>query len=255
MIFNRLQTLYTAPTCGLEFYIICDYTILMLFITGNQIRAARALMNWSQSDLGEKAGLWGPTIANIESGKTAPNKATLEKISNVFTDHGVEFLDGEGVKKKTDAVLTLSGESDFGRFYDLVYDAAKTACGQIFISNIDERAFDKLVTSEFGRFHHHRMEQIRRKIDFRTLVKEGDDYLPAEGYSKYKWLDADKFADTPFYVFGDYLGIIIMLDKPMIVLIKNKKAADLYREKFLIQWDSAKKPILPKRPKGKKKTT
>ena len=42
----------------------------MPHITGNQMRAARALMNWSQSDLADKAGLWHPTIANIETGKT-----------------------------------------------------------------------------------------------------------------------------------------------------------------------------------------
>lgn len=226
----------------------------MLLITGNQIRAARALMNWSQSDLAEKSGLWGPTIANIENGKTTPNKDTLEKITNVFIDKGIEFLDGEGVKKKTDTVLMLSGNKDFERFYDLVYDAAKTTGGQIFISNVDERIFDEFVQPEFDKFHMHRMEQIRRNIDFRTLVKEGDDYLPAKGYSKYKWLAADKFANTPFYVFADYLAIIIMIDEPMIILIKNQKVADLYREKFLIQWESAKKPILPERPKGKKKT-
>jgi transcriptional regulator with XRE-family HTH domain len=226
----------------------------MPHITGNQMRAARALMNWSQSDLADKAGLWHPTIANIETGKTTPSKATLDKISGVFINHGLEFLDGEGVKKKTETVLTLSGESDFERFYDLVYDAAKTTGGQIFISNVDERIFDEFVQPEFDKFHMHRMEQIRRNIDFRTLVKEGDDYLPAKGYSKYKWLAADKFANTPFYVFADYLAIIIMIDEPMIILIKNQKVADLYREKFLIQWESAKKPILPERPKGKKKT-
>lgn len=211
-------------------------------------------MNWSQSDLAEKAGLWGPTIANIETGKTTPNKATLEKITNVFINRGIEFLDGEGVKKKMDTVLTLAGEKDFERFYDLVYDAANTTSGQIFIGNVNERIFDGFVKPEFDKFHMHRMEQIRRKIDFRTLVKEGDGYFPAIGYSKYKWLDADKFANTPFYVFGDYLGIILMIDEPMIILIKNRKVADLYREKFLIQWDSAKKPILPERPKKKKKT-
>ncbi len=148
----------------------------------------------------------------------------------------------------------LSGNKDFERFYDLVYDAAKTTGGQIFISNVDERIFDEFVQPEFDKFHMHRMEQIRRNIDFRTLVKEGDDYLPAKGYSKYKWLAADKFANTPFYVFADYLAIIIMIDEPMIILIKNQKVADLYREKFLIQWESAKKPILPERPKRKKKT-
>ncbi len=45
-------------------------------------------MNWSQSDLAEKSGLWGPTIANIENGKTTPNKDTLEKITNdKFSGH------------------------------------------------------------------------------------------------------------------------------------------------------------------------
>ena len=48
--------------------------------TIEQIRAARALLDWSQSDLADKAGLSQTGIARIENGTNQPNSSTLEKI-------------------------------------------------------------------------------------------------------------------------------------------------------------------------------
>ena len=48
--------------------------------TIEQIRAARALLGWSQSDLADRADLSQTGIARIENGTNKPNSKTLEKI-------------------------------------------------------------------------------------------------------------------------------------------------------------------------------
>ena len=221
-----------------------------MLITSDQIRAARALKNWSQTDLASRTGLAVPTIANIELGKQSPGRNTIEKIMDAFSIDGIEFTQN-GVMKRTDSVISLSGKKDFERFYDLIYQVANTVGGPIFASNVDERMFDTLIDAEFDKFHMHRMEQLRKKIDFRVLIKEGDTYLPADKYATYKWIEAKQFANAPFYVFGDYLAILLIIEEPTILLMKNDTAAALYRSKFLVQWKGAQDPVVPKRNKKK----
>lgn len=221
-----------------------------MLITADQIRAARALKNWSQTDLAERTGLAVPTIANIELGKQMPGKNTIEKIIDAFSIGGIDFLENEGVRKNTESVFTLAGKADFEKFYDLVYEVAKTQGGSIYVSNVDEKFFDSSVSHEFGTFHMKRMAEIKKNIDFKILVKEGDTYFPAENYATYKWLDENQYANIPFYVFGNYLGIIFFIDEPTVILLKSESVANMYRKKFLIQWKSSKAPEFKK--KGRK---
>ncbi len=213
-----------------------------MLITADQIRAARGLINWSQTDLAHRTGLAVPTIANIELGKQIPGKGTIEKIIDAFALGGIVFLENEGVQKQKESVQTFSGKKDFEKFFDLVYSVASTIGGSIYVSNVDEKLFDEGIENSFDEFHIGRMTEIRKNIDFRVLLKEGDTYFPASSYATYKWLDEKQFANVPFYVFGNYLGIIFFIEEPTVILIKNQNVADLYRKKFLIQWKGAKTP-------------
>ena len=63
-------------------------------ITGAQIRAARALLNWSSADLAKKAGTARQTIVRIEQIDGLPNSKvqTLVDIQKVFESAGIEFI-------------------------------------------------------------------------------------------------------------------------------------------------------------------
>lgn len=59
-----------------------------------QIRAARALLGWSQEDLAQASGVSVPTIKRIEPGH-GPLKATDDvqaKIERAFVGAGIEFI-------------------------------------------------------------------------------------------------------------------------------------------------------------------
>jgi transcriptional regulator with XRE-family HTH domain len=66
-------------------------------ITPAQLRAARALLDWSRAKCGEIVGISCETVKNIEQGKFVPTAATVEKIVNNFSSFGVEFLIQHGV--------------------------------------------------------------------------------------------------------------------------------------------------------------
>jgi transcriptional regulator with XRE-family HTH domain len=69
-----------------------------------QIKAARALVNWSQDQLAAEAGISVPTVKRLEAldGLLAGRGDTNEKIVQSLMDAGIEFIDenggGQGVR-------------------------------------------------------------------------------------------------------------------------------------------------------------
>ena len=63
-------------------------------MTPPQIRAARALLNWTVQELAERVGVDRNTIAQIEAGKYVSDAETLAVIRRVLEAAGVEFTNG-----------------------------------------------------------------------------------------------------------------------------------------------------------------
>ncbi len=61
-------------------------------VNAAQVRAARALLNWSQDDLANRANVSARTLNYLEKGMRHPQKQTLRDIERAFTEAGIEFL-------------------------------------------------------------------------------------------------------------------------------------------------------------------
>lgn len=64
-------------------------------LQASQIRAARALLNWSQGELVEKSGLSLTTIRRMEDDKIGPERSSagnVAAITKIIEDAGVTFL-------------------------------------------------------------------------------------------------------------------------------------------------------------------
>jgi len=76
-------------------------------ISPAQIRAARALIGWKQTELASAAGLSEMSVKNIERGSTDPRVSTLEAIRTALEAAGVEFINDE----RGDGVVRLRDKS------------------------------------------------------------------------------------------------------------------------------------------------
>lgn len=68
-------------------------------IDAGQIRAARALLEWSQGDLVTKSGLSLTTIKRMESASIGPGKSSAENVSAVeraLVTAGIQFIAENG---------------------------------------------------------------------------------------------------------------------------------------------------------------
>lgn len=71
-------------------------------ITARQIRAARALLGWSQQQLADKAIVSLDALARLEKGSVDSRVSTVAAVQKALTNAGIEFLSadqrGEGVR-------------------------------------------------------------------------------------------------------------------------------------------------------------
>jgi len=214
-------------------------------ITGRQIRAARALLEWDADHLAEKAGLSRDTIFNIEKGIVQARETTTERIVQTFAAYDVEFIPDEGVKKKTDSITKLEGFKDFKFFMDQVYEAATQpySCDgtkPICICNLDNSLFRKYM-KDYHAIHVERLKKIEG-LTIKSLAAERDkNHVSGASYLVYKYLKELKAVVAPFYVFGDRFALIDfdVQDPPKILMIHSPALARSYRDQFEIMWKNA----------------
>lgn len=70
-------------------------------MTGEQIRAARALLSWTAAELAKNSGVSYPTVQRLDAtkGQVGGQHATIEAIRQALEGAGVQFLNaGDGAQ-------------------------------------------------------------------------------------------------------------------------------------------------------------
>lgn len=206
-----------------------------MLITADQIRAARALKNWSQTDLAERTGLAVPTIANIELGKQVPGKNTIEKIIDAFSIGGIAFTEN-GVEFDKKEIYTLVGE---GKFKNLLDDAIRT----LGAFPAKER--------EFLIFYPHDSQTSDEEVSlFKEMDKAGisiKSIVSNKGFiihdipQDLRKIDSKYFdQNSAMFVYADRVALYTQADEinqPTTLIITNLRIANIYKKIFYFMWD------------------
>lgn len=218
-------------------------------INAEQIRAARALLDWSTADLAKQAGLTVNGINKIERGHVQAHRETLETIEKIFDDAGIEFLPGSGLRKKNQLVEVYEGKDRFDDFYDFIYEKLKKNGGHVCLSIHDETILAKY--RKDPALHRNRMKELisRGDVSFRILTTKSD--FVSYGYAQFKWQPQRYATPSGFYAFGDCLALMsfVNVNSPYVVVIQSAPLAEAYRQDFEITWNNAQPP-----PAGKAST-
>ncbi|MFY9288433.1 MAG: helix-turn-helix transcriptional regulator [Alphaproteobacteria bacterium] len=221
-------------------------------ISGAQIRAARGLLGISSTQLAERCDLTRKSIEDIERGDTSPRETTIKSITRALHEDGIEFMENDGVKRRTEGVQVFRGTGGFAQFYDIVYDHLLQHGGEVCISGVDESLFAKYQKNQNEYITKvSKLEKERGDIKAFILIKEGDQNFVASNYAEYRWQDKKSFSPTAFYVFGDNLALISFQSEnpPHVVLINSAAFAAAYRKQFKDDFAQAK---IPSKKKGEK---
>ena len=81
-----------------------------------KIRMARAVLGWSQTELGLRIGLTQRAIHNLEQGETEPRRTTVRALEQVWRGQNVEFEDlADGGFRATIGGSVFSGRTKMKR--------------------------------------------------------------------------------------------------------------------------------------------
>lgn len=206
----------------------------MSFITSAQCRAARGLLNWSQLDLAERCDMHKQTMSNFEAERSIPSNKSLEKITRVLQNAGVEFGLDNSVSLPHIKSIKLE-QPDW--FIELLDDVIFTLKGakhkELLIYGGDNRYFSLSIVEK--------LREVRDAgINMREMVCEGNTYLmgPEE---EYRWIPKRFFKNYNTIVYGD--KVCVDFRGRAAILIINKGWAETERNKFEMLWDAGL-PIL-----------
>lgn len=210
--------------------------------TIEQIRAARALVGWSQGELADHSGLSQTGIARIENGTNQPNSSTIEKIITAFDKADIEFIDTTGVKKRPEGKVTvLHGHNGFRTFLEGVYETLKEKTDRsVVVNNVSEDQFLKW-EKDYAKLHEQRMASI--KAHYRIIVEKGDSNFTASDYAEYRCVPSQNFSNISYYIYANITALIYFTeDNVKVYTIHSDAIADFFREEFNKAWESAKSP-------------
>ncbi|MCB9980703.1 MAG: helix-turn-helix transcriptional regulator [Rhodospirillales bacterium] len=204
-------------------------------INAKQIRAARAILGWSQQDLADAIGMSKPTIVEAEKDGHQPRLETTGLIQAAFEDKGLDFIVG-GVKERVDIVEILDGDDCGIRLLNAAHQALRTTGGDIlFYGASERRSTDEIIRKS--------MEIRQSGIKTRFLIENNDTHIlgPLEEYRWMPdklWLDSD--AKT---IFGDIVAYAVTWqNKPKIICFKDKRISEIEKKIFDFVWDISAKP-------------
>lgn len=203
-------------------------------MTPEQMRMARSLLDLKQSEVAEAIGVSVQTLSPAESGKTSMDKA--EELKAFYEQHGIEFLDFDGVRRKPTGSRMLRGREGFRELYDLLYETAKNTGGDIWLYNGVSELVMGALGAEKVQEQKDRMMKIKNNYRYRVIVEEGDNTFFGADYCDYKWLSSDNFNDSTIFVFGSYIANVNFDNNIEVNLIDNQKFADSQRFLFSRVW-------------------
>jgi transcriptional regulator with XRE-family HTH domain len=201
-----------------------------------QIRAARALLNWSQADLARAADMATSSIKNVENESSSARKETMDQIHEAFDLNGIEFMPGTGVRLKSDLVAVHDGKRATTALLDSIYAHVQaTPDREVCIIGLDE-AFS--VETDGAQVLANHIERLTKAgIRERILNCEGDTrFLNAP--ESYRWLPRKYFTrNAPIYIYGDRIAIHSGSLRRRTIIIESRALAQHMRMLFTLLWD------------------
>lgn len=203
-----------------------------------QVRAARALLNWSSKDLAERVGMSVNAINMIETGKTRPLSSNIAAIIEAFTAAGIEFLPNSGVAKRDDTLRIIRTGDPYLQMLDDVFHTLKHG-DEVLFSFVRNRLSSEAVIASDLRLRH-------AGLTFRTLIEEGDDFC-LYPVREYRCIPSIHFQNNTQLIYGDKVGSMIDGNR-MALIINNADFAQTQRKVFNLIWATHKAPTASSAP-------
>lgn len=207
-------------------------SLMKWVISVKQIKAARALLDWTQEDLAKSAGLPVSSVRNYEA-ERSNSAEVMQAIYNELIAQGMDFPN-DGVLKR-DVYLT-----EYRSYTEILDDILRTLSGG------EEVMFDCVDDARSSQEVVNKLSAIRDAgIIIKSTICEGNSYITGL-QSEYKWIPAGYFASNEVSVI--YANKVVQHVKgrsdDIFMMIHSSDYAETMRKRFNYWWNSGKDIIL-----------
>lgn len=204
-------------------------------ITAKQIRAARALLGWSQQELADAVNLSKPTIVDAEKTGHQSRPETLSQIIETFENSGLEFMSG-GVRERDDILRVFTGESAYLQLLDYIYVSCANEASEVLYYCADEKRTPSDVMNR-------EISMREAGITQRALLKTNDTNIMGD-LEEYRWMPDKLWSDSDVKVIfsGHVAYLISWHNETKVLMIKDKMISDIEKRFFNFVWDISAKP-------------
>lgn len=212
-------------------------------ITVQQIKAARALLEWDQDELAARAGLSKDQVKRFETGQTRKIDVQ-DAMHRAFVANGIEFIEG-GVRKRQGQLTEYTGADGFRAFMDDVYATVKAEGGLVCVHNVDPDNWVKWLGREWNAAHTVRMQKIEKPFNYRITIRQNDLNLLGK-HAEYRWLPGESWNEQSFYAYGDKLALMLFEpDAVTIRVVHSRQFAEGFRALFNMAWKNIPPIVRP----------
>ncbi len=207
-------------------------------ISSQQIRGARGMLGWSQTDLANLIDITQRALTDIETGKSRASFTTLEAIEKIFNEAGIEFIE-DGIRKRKERIQVISGPNfardtrtfilnkvkELGTIETLLYGVEPVLLGP--------DAFKETVQAVKDFYALGATERVI------TVDDLSPDYVIGD-INRYRGIPRTFFSNTnPTYVIGDYT-VMMMFDLAETWIIDNPAYTKTQTKIFDYLWTIGK---------------
>jgi transcriptional regulator with XRE-family HTH domain len=210
-------------------------------ITPRQIRAARALVGWSQDDLAKAASpaLSRSTIADIENAKGNPSREAMESIRIALEQNRVEFTPQEGVRILHPLISEDDAPDANRRLLDDIYlvtsqHKLQGGSNEILIFGLRaEEDAQSSVGDDFLTAHVQRLKDAGLKEKILCGSEARKFIAPRSSYRRLAELDPSQ---NPVHIYGNRVAIVHWHPKEFVITIESEPFASALRSMFNLLW-------------------
>jgi len=214
-------------------------------ISLSQIRAARALLNWTQGDLAKKSGLSLRALNSIERGTALPRIDNLRLIQETFEKADIEFGDNDGVRRRTERleIIKFEGKQYLDQHLLDIVQEVRTPGSEILFNVLSEKSSADMTPGVVDAYFEH---ICRYRIGERLIMGTGETYIIGPP-SIHRWLKPETFNHVYYVVYGDNVAFQLLGEPHRTIIIRNPGMADMFRRQFEANWAIAEMPWFAKR--------
>jgi transcriptional regulator with XRE-family HTH domain len=203
-----------------------------------QIRAARALLGWTQKQLAQAAGLSVRALNMIELEQVIPRAETLRQLYEAFSAQQIKFEADHGVKLLKDRleISRLGGVANKEELMEDIITQLRWSGGLCSYVGPYEEEFVRINRSLLNIFY---------KKCWEYRIKEA--IISAKGYTRfvarpafYRWLEPELIGEMAFCVYSDTTALFTGSKGEQIVILRNKGIASYFLRQHKALWQRAR---------------